>query len=81
MTNPRELLSDDLLRKIEDAAREQHRKPAEVLQEAVTEYLKKQSWTAYVGANEHRARSKGLKESDVPRLVAQVRSENEKHGR
>jgi len=70
------LLSDDLLRQIEDTARAQNRKPAEVLEEAVKQYLDKQSWVDFVERNERRARALGITEEDVPRLVDEVRRES-----
>ena len=80
MTDAR-LLSDDLLRQLEETARAQNRTPSEVLEEAVREYLDKQSWVEFVERNERRARDMGISESDVPRLVSEVRRENEKRGR
>jgi predicted transcriptional regulator len=71
-----QLLSDDLLRQIEDTARAQNRKPAEVLEEAVKQYLDKQSWVDFVERNERRARALGITEEDVPRLVDEVRRES-----
>jgi metal-responsive CopG/Arc/MetJ family transcriptional regulator len=75
------LLPDDLLHQVEETARAQHRKPAEVVQEAVREYLDKLSWVQYVERNERRAHAKGLTEDDVPRLVAEVRRENRERQR
>jgi predicted transcriptional regulator len=80
MTDAR-LLSDDLLRQLAETARAQNRTPSEVLEEAVREYLDKQSWVEFVERNERRARDMGISESDVPRLVSEVRRENEKRGR
>lgn len=76
MTDVKELLSDDLLRQIEETAQAQNRKPSDVLQEAVKQYLEKQSWVEFVGRNEQRARDMGLTEDDVPRLIEEVRREN-----
>jgi predicted transcriptional regulator len=75
------LLSDDLLRQIEDTARAQNRKPAEVLEEAVKQYLDKQSWVDFVERNERRARALGIAEEDVPGLVDEVRRENRENRR
>lgn len=81
MVDVKELLNDELLRQVEDLAREQNRKPAEVLQDAVQEYAGKQSWVNFVKRNEQRAAAMGLTEDDVPRLVQEVRRENEQRGR
>ena len=76
MTNGKQLLSDELLHQVEETARAQHREPAEVMREAVREYLDKLSWVQYVEANERRARKKGITEGDVDRLISEVRREN-----
>jgi predicted transcriptional regulator len=76
MTDAKQLLSDDLVRQIEETARAQNRRPAEVLEEAVRQYLEKQSWVEFVKRNEERARQMGITENDVPRLVEEVRREN-----
>jgi predicted transcriptional regulator len=75
------LLSEDLLRQIEETARAQNRKPAEVLEEAVQQYLDKESWVKFVERNEARAKAMGITEDDVPRLVEEVRRENQERGR
>ena len=76
MTDAKQLLSDDLLRQIEETARTQNRQPSQVIEEAVKQYLEKLSWMEFVERNQRRARAKGLTEEDVPRLVSEVRSEN-----
>lgn len=81
MTNGKELLSDELLRRVEEVARSQNRKPEELLEEAVTEYLKSERLDKFVQRAERRARAKGIREEDVPRLVAEVRRENQERGR
>jgi len=81
MTDAKELLSDDLLRRIEDMARAQNRKLGEVLEEAVKQYLDKQSWVEFVERNERRARALGITEEDIPRLVDEVRRENRENNR
>ena len=75
------LLSDDLLRQIEETARSQNRKPAEVLEDAVKQYLEEQSWWALVGKAEERNRASGRTEDDVPQLIAETRKENRERGR
>jgi predicted transcriptional regulator len=75
------LLSDDLLRQIEETARAQNRKPADLLEKAVKQYLDKQSWIDFVERNEQRARVMGITEEDIPRLVEEVRRENRENSR
>ena len=72
----KQLLSADLLQQIEESARAQHREPADLVQEAVREYLDKQSWQQYVESNERKARKKCIEEADVDRLISEVRREN-----
>ena len=81
MTDTKALLSDELLRQVEEFARAQNRKPAEVLEDAVKAYLDEQSWQAFVGKAEERNRAKGILEDDVPRFVEEVRRENRERGR
>ncbi len=77
MTNPSELLSDDLLRQVEEMALTQHRKASEVIQDAVRKYLDEQSWVQFVERNERRAKAMGITESDVDRLISEYRAENQ----
>ncbi|HUI44251.1 MAG TPA: hypothetical protein VL523_19975 [Terriglobia bacterium] len=81
MTNGKELLSDELLHRVEEVARSQNRKPEDLLEEAVRKYLDELSWQALVGKAEERNRARGLTEQDVPRLIAEVRRENQERGR
>jgi predicted transcriptional regulator len=78
MTEAKQLLSDELLHQIEESARAQNRKPSEVLEEAVRKYLDEESWQTLVGKAEERNRANGLAEEDVPRLVSEMRRENER---
>jgi len=77
MSNGKALLSDELLHKVEEAARAQNREPEEVVAEAVTKYLADQSWVQYVERNEVRARKMGIGEEDVDRLIGEVRREHQ----
>jgi predicted transcriptional regulator len=81
MTDTNALLSDELLQKVEETARAQHRKPAEVVTEAVSKYLDEQSWVKFVENNERRAKAMGITEDDVDRLIQEYRAENPQHGR
>jgi predicted transcriptional regulator len=81
MTGSKALLSDELKHRIEDFAREQNRDPAEVMEEAVNRYLASQRLARFSEKMERQARSQGISEEDVPRLVQEVRRENETRGR
>jgi len=69
-------LSDELQEKLEQIAREQHREPAEVLEEAVRRYIGIKAHERLAQKAEERARGRGIKEEDVPRLVEEVRRED-----
>jgi predicted transcriptional regulator len=75
------LISDELLRLVQETARAQDREPSDVVGEALRKYLDEQSWLKFVERNEQRAKAMGLTENDVERLVTEYRAENHKHGR
>jgi hypothetical protein len=80
-TEPKPLISDDLLHQVEQTACEQNREPAQVVEEAVGRYLASQRLTSFSERMERRAWEKGIREEDVPRLVEEVRRENETRSR
>jgi len=61
---------------IEQLAREQRREPGEVLEEAVRLYAATCRLERFVDKMGQRARDKGIREEDVPRLVEEVRRGN-----
>jgi predicted transcriptional regulator len=75
------LLSDELLREVQEAARTQNRQPSEVVEDAVRRYLGERKWEALVLRGERRAAELGLKEDDIPRLIQEVREEKRARGR
>ncbi len=81
MASGKELLSDELLQRVEETARAQNRRPEEVVAEALNKYLEEQSWAQFVERNEARARKRGIREEDVDRLISEVRRENAQNGR
>ena len=74
-------LSDEWQNQIGKIAREQKREPAEVLEEAVRRYVGVQRVERLAQRGEERARARGNREEDVPRLVEDVRRENRDRGR
>ena len=70
------LLSDRLLAEIQVAAQVEKRSVEEVLQDAVKKYLDDRSWTNWLDRNQSHAKSLGINESDVDRLIAESRAEN-----
>jgi hypothetical protein len=76
MQDARQLLTDDLIEKIEACAREQGRRPIEIVEEAVGRYMAQQRLQRLAERGEKLARSRGVRENDVPELVQQLRHEN-----
>ena len=68
-------LSKELETQLHRVAREQKRPPAEVLEDAVREYLARQSWVSFVEENSLKAGMNGISEDDVERLIAEIREE------
>jgi len=81
MTDAKELISEELIQQIEEAARIQNRKPAEVLEEAWSRYMATRRLEQLARRGEERARARGIREEDVQRLVSEARQENRVHGR
>ena len=71
-------LPENLLTDIMDAAEAEHRTVADVLAEAVKRYLDDRSWTSLLEYGAKKARALGIEESDVDRLIAESRSEQQK---
>lgn len=67
-------LSPNLLRKAEKAAREENRTRSELLREALRRYLEDREWRKIYRYGERRARSLGLDEEDIERLVDEIRT-------
>ena len=81
MMSAKELLSTDLLHQVEESARAQHREPSELLEDAVRRYLKSERLERFAKKAQQRARARGIRESDVPRLVAALRRETRERDR
>jgi predicted transcriptional regulator len=63
------ILSDDLQHQVEELAREQNRKPGEVLEEAVRRYAGARRLERFAHKAGKHARTMGLKEDDIPRSL------------
>jgi predicted transcriptional regulator len=70
-------LPDGLQAEIERVARAQERTVNEVLAEAVDRYIRDQQWQTLKSYGRRKARERGIRESDVPRLIAESRREHE----
>ena len=81
ITNPQPLLSDEVRRRVEDLARQENREPSAVLEEAVRRYAASSRLERLSERLEKSAQRHGVREEDVPSLVADVRRENELRGR
>lgn len=66
-------LSSGLLKKAEQAAKEENRTRSELLREALRRYLEEREWRRVYRYGETRARRLGVDEEEVERLVDDVR--------
>ena len=62
---------------IERVARAQERTVNEVLAEAVDRYIREEQWQSLKSYGRQKARERGIRESDVTRLIAESRREHE----
>jgi predicted transcriptional regulator len=67
------LVPADLAAAIQATAEEEHREPGEVVREAYERYVDEREWQKLLAYGRERARTLGLTETDVPRLIAEVR--------
>jgi predicted transcriptional regulator len=66
MSTTKLLLSGELAKQLEDAARAQEKDPAELLEEAVKQYLEDRSWLKRMGYGQERAKALGINtEEDI----------------
>lgn len=72
-------LPEPLLAEIQSAAQAEHRGVNEVLTDAVKRYVEDRSWTKLLDYGAERAKTLGIKESDVDRLIAESRTEQRGH--
>ena len=72
-------LPEPLLAEIQSVARTEHRSVDEVLTDAVKRYVEERSWARLLDYGSERARTLGIKESDVDRLIAEYRAEQRSH--
>ena len=72
-------LPEPLLAEIQSAAQAEYRGVDEVLTDAVKRYVEERSWTRLLDYGAERAKTLGIKESDVDRLIAESRAEQRDH--
>lgn len=81
MTDGKHILSDELMEQVAQLAHQQHRQPAEVLQDAVRQYAATQRLERVAEKIARHAQAKGIREDDIPELVRRVRREKEQRER
>lgn len=64
-----------LMAEVQAAANEEHRTREDLLLEAVERYLRDRRWHRLLAYGQERARSLGLSETDVPRLIEEYRQQ------
>jgi metal-responsive CopG/Arc/MetJ family transcriptional regulator len=69
-------MPSSLLAEVQEAANEEHRTREELVREAVERYLKDRRWQRLLAYGEQQARSLGLSDTDVPRLIEEYRREH-----
>jgi hypothetical protein len=67
-------LPEPLLAEIQSAAQAEHRTVDEVLTDAVKRYVEERSWTKLLDYGAERAKTLGIKESDIDCLIAESRA-------
>ena len=70
-------IPDSLMAEVERMAREQKKTVSQVVAEAVDRYVRDERWERLAAYGRERARSLGLTEADVPRLIEEARREHE----
>ena len=68
-------LPDDLLREVDDYAKEEHRTRSELFREAVRQYIESRRWRRLRELGSKTARELGVSEEDIERIVQEYRSE------
>lgn len=69
-------LPEGLQTEIEKVARAQERTVNQVLAEAVDRYIREKHWQGLKSYGRRKARERGIKQSDVLRLIAESRREH-----
>jgi len=73
-------LSEELLAKVVNAAREENKTPDELVEEAAELYLENRRWQKLLEVGQQRARDLGLEVEDAPDLDAGERREQKERG-
>ena len=66
-------MPSSLLAEVQELANEEHRTSEDLVCEAVERYLKDRRWQRLLAYGEQQARSLGLSDTDIPRLIEEYR--------
>ena len=66
-------LPDDLLREVDDYAREEHRTRSELFREAVRQYIESRRWRRLRESGSRTGLELGLSEEDIKRIIGEDR--------
>lgn len=77
-TNISITITPKLLQEATKVAKREGRTQSELVREALRQYIKNQEWQELRAYGKAQAKALGIKASDVPRLVREVRKENKK---
>jgi len=72
-------IPEPLLAEIRNAAQAEHRSLDEVLTDAVKRYVEERSWAKLLEYGAERAKSLGVTEAEIDRLVAESRAAQRSH--
>jgi metal-responsive CopG/Arc/MetJ family transcriptional regulator len=75
MIDAKEILSEELVRQIEETVRTENRRPSEVIEDAWRRYVDEKSWLTLVERGLENAKLLGITEADVDRLITEYRVE------
>ena len=70
-------MPSSLLAEVQAAANEEHRSRDELVRDAIERYLRDRRWQRLLAYGEQQARSLGLTDADVPRLIEEYRQEHQ----
>ena len=72
-------LTSELFEEVSEQARAEGKTPDELVAEAARRLLRTRKLDLFVDRNRRDAEAKGLRESDVPRLISEYRRERREH--
>lgn len=70
-------MPSSLLAELQTVANEERRNRDELVREAIENYLKNRRWRRLLAYGDQQAKSLGLTDADVPRLIEEYRQEHQ----